>query len=136
MGVNGASSRRTGPGRAWYPSGPRIDGTRPISSSSFKQKVKKEPKLPNPDPNNYKIVKAKEVGNYLILKINYPDCTNYEGNKILVFKAKTLIDIVNQKYIDPHFFIDSKIASPIARFIPTDGGWDMAVMFATMMEKI
>lgn len=87
----------------------------------------------NPDPKNYKIVKAEEHGTYLIVQIKYPDCKNYEGNKILVFKNLTLIDLVNQKEIDPHFFQDPKIASPVARFVPTDEGWGMAVMLATTM---
>lgn len=111
-------------GRKWYPSGPRIDGS---SSSS------PEPRLPNPDPDNYKIVKAQEEGKYLVIKINYPDCTNYEGNKILVFES-SLLDIVNQKVIDPHFFENKKIKSPVARFVPSDKGWNMAVKFAKMMN--
>ncbi|RJQ25013.1 hypothetical protein C4577_06420 [Candidatus Parcubacteria bacterium] len=132
MGVNKKPSGA--PRRAYYPSGPWVGGIRPVSSTSFKEepksKKKKEPKLPNPDPNNYKIVKAEEVNGYLILMINYPDCTNYEGNKILLFKGVTLLDIVNQKYIDPHFFEDSKIHSPIARFVPTGEGWKWAKSFA------
>lgn len=78
----------------------------------------------NPQPNNYKIVKAEEVGDYLVIKINYPNCTNFEGNKILVFKA-TLLEIVNHK--------DYK--SPVARFVPTDDGWKMAVDLVTYLEK-
>lgn len=89
----------------------------------------------NPDPSNYKVVKAENVGTYLILKINYPDCTNYEGNKILVFENLTPIDLLNQKLIDPHFFEAKEYKSPIARFVPTDRGWSMAVRFAKMMNE-
>ncbi len=82
-----------------------------------------------PKADNWKIVKAKEVGNFLILQMNYPDCKNYEGNKILVFQGVTMIDLVNQRLIDPHFFKDSKYKSPIARFEPTNQGWLMAEVF-------
>jgi hypothetical protein len=87
---------------------------------------------PNPDPNNYKIVRAQEVGNVLVMQINYPNCTNYEGNKILVFnRGVSLIDIVNQKTIDPHFSGNANYISPIARFEPTERGWNWALSFAT-----
>jgi hypothetical protein len=97
---------------------------------------KKLPKLPNPDPHNYKIVKAHEEAPYLVLKINYPDCTNYEGNKILVFKDVTLVDLINQRIIDPHFFEDPnhKIASPFARFKPTDEGWEIALRLVKLLK--
>lgn len=137
MGIHGKPSGSTTPRRAWYPSGPWIDGIRPAESVAThepeKKKEKKRPKLPNPDPANYKIVKAKEIGNFLIVMINYPDCINYEGQKILLFQGVTLIDLVNQKYIDPHFFKDKKYASPIARFVPDEKGWDMAETLAKVL---
>jgi hypothetical protein len=115
--------------RAWYPSGPRIDehGNRIVTETVYVDKP-----LPNPDPSNYKVVQIEEIGPFLIVQIKYPDCTNFEGNKILVFKSVKLIDLMNQKLIDPHFFESKTIASPIARFTPTKEGWNMAVRFATM----
>ena len=89
-----------------------------------------QPKLPNPDPNNFKVMQVEEIGQFLIMKIVYPDCTNYEGQKILVFKGVKIIDLLNQRLIDPHFFQDKKCASPIARFVPTIEGWNMAKRFA------
>jgi hypothetical protein len=85
----------------------------------------------NPDPKNYKIIKAEEFNGALVLWIIYPNCTNYEGKKILVFEqGVTLLDIVNQKLIDPHFSSNKTYISPIARFEPTDRGWDWAKYFA------
>ena len=78
--------------------------------------------LPNPNPKNYKIVKSEQIGEYLVLKIKYLDCVNYEGVKILVFKT-TLKKLLNQKYIDPHFCDNKKFISPIARFEPTTFNW-------------
>lgn len=95
----------------------------------------KKPKLPNPDPRNYKVVKLKESENYIVVMINYPDCTNYEGNKVVVYKDITVIDLLNQKIIDPHFAGKKEVLSPIARFVPTEEGWDMAIAFVEMMNK-
>ena len=79
-----------------------------------------------PRADRWKIIKHLEIGDYLIISINYEDCTNYEGNKILVFKS-SLKKVTNQKYIDPHFSDNKKYIHPIARFIPTEEGWQLAV---------
>ena len=126
MGVNRASHVK----RASYPSGPRLDEY-PSCSSRYDPPPAK---LPNPDPHNYKINKAEEIGGYLILEIHYPDCVNFEGKKVLLFKA-TLLEVVNQKVIDPHFFNDPKIISPIARFVPTKEGWEMAKLLVKNLTR-
>lgn len=154
MGVNRPISRgRSGPSssslgigvrRTSFPSGPWVDahGNPARSpnadySSSPTTSTAKTSTGGNPDPNNWKIVKAKEVGKYLILMMQYPDCTNYEGKKIMVFENITLVDLVNQKQIDPHFFpANKKVKSPIARFEPTDRGWVMAEAFANYMKSV
>ncbi len=94
----------------------------------------KAPKLPNPDPFNYKVEEAQQVGNYLVLKVHYPDCTNFEGRKVMVFEGVTAIDLLKQRSLDPHFFNSDKVISPVARFKPTEAGWVMALRFAKMME--
>lgn len=90
----------------------------------------------NPDPNNYKLVRAEEAGEYLLLQISYPNCANYEGNKVLVYKGINLIGLVNQKTIDPHFSNNKQFASPIARFVPTEEGWKMAQVFIAGMRSL
>jgi len=89
--------------------------------------------LPNPKPDNYKIIKHKQIDNNLVLKIKYLDCINYEGNKILVFKNCTLKDLQKQQLIDPHFCKSKKIISPIARFEPTAQGWLYACNFTEQL---
>lgn len=32
----------------------------------------------NPNPKNYKILEHYEYNNNIVVKINYPDCSNYE----------------------------------------------------------
>ncbi len=90
--------------------------------------------LPNPRPDNYKIIKSEKINDYLVLKIKYLDCINYEGVKILVFIDCNLSDLLNQKLIDPHFCDNVNFYSPIARFLPTDLGWDMACEFCKVFK--
>ena len=84
--------------------------------------------LPNPDPKTFSILETRELKNYLILKIQYPHCPTYEGIKLLVFKGVTLIDLLKQGRIDPHFSDNPNLHHPIARFNPDNMGCDMAVI--------
>jgi len=81
----------------------------------------------NPVASNFKIVGHHQCLNNLVVKINYPDCTNYEGNKILLYLDTTIDDINKQKYIDPHFSWNKKFLCPFARFEPTKKGWYSAI---------
>jgi hypothetical protein len=78
---------------------------------------------PSPNPNNYDIIGHLESNGWLLIKIKYLDCTNYEGMKILLFKDVTVMDLLKQKSIDPHFSENKKYKSPFARFEPTESGW-------------
>jgi hypothetical protein len=84
---------------------------------------------PNPDPSNYKILNYETDGNYSIVKIQYLNCKNYEGIKILLYKGDILENLIYQKTIDPHFSDNDKFISPIARFEPTEVGMSMARTF-------
>jgi hypothetical protein len=90
--------------------------------------------LPNPNPKNYTILKKRQIGDYLVIKIKYLDCINYEGNKILVFKSD-IDKLKAQKYIDPHFCDDKKFISPIARFTPDNEGWNDAIDYCKLKNK-
>ena len=106
-----------------------------FSSSSFDSQPscncdKKDNQLkPNPDPKRFSIKREYRKGDFLILKVNYHDCTNYEGNKILVFKGCTIVDLAQQGAIDPHFSDNNEFLSPVARFKPDEEGWKMAEFF-------
>lgn len=69
---------------------------------------------PNPDPRNFEITCTKHFGDregneLTILFVTYPNCTNFEGKKILVFSGN--IDMrerlasapVIHRVLDPHF---------------------------------
>lgn len=66
----------------------------------------------------------------VVAEINYPDCTNYEGNKIIVFLGKPPSCITHAAHIDPHFSPGSGV---FARFEPTENGWYYACECAKMI---
>jgi hypothetical protein len=83
----------------------------------------------NPDPANWQILESRKIANMLIIRIKYPDCTNYEGEKLLVYEGVALEELKAQLVIDPHFSANKKFHSPVARFEPTGRGWRMACAF-------
>jgi hypothetical protein len=113
-------------------------GLSPFSKSSYDTVEKVVYKTqPNPDPTNYKIIKYLENRGFLIVEIQYPDCTNYEGRKILLYKHCTMKDLLKQKSIDPHFSENTDYYSPIARFEPTAEGWATArALTQTYLKEI
>ena len=84
----------------------------------------------NPDPKNYKITVSMQYDNAFVLFVNYPNCVNYEGNKIIVFDGNLddYFDHFKENGIDPHF--EKSKYSPIARFVPTSDGFKLACKFA------
>lgn len=95
--------------------------------------VKETVLLPNPDPHKYEILRSEQIDDHLLVMIQYPDCTNYEGKKILLFEGITLEQLVFQKFIDPHFSDSAKYKHPIARFVPTEVGWEMGRKLAVIL---
>lgn len=92
-----------------------------------------------PDPNQYEVIDAQEVGANLVLKVKYPNCKNcnYEGTKIMVFANASAMTALKWRKIDPHF-TDPKRAkrpaneapSPVGRFPGDADGWADAIAFA------
>ena len=108
-----------GPGqRSSYKNGPSIVET-------FKGK------FPNPDKKNFKIlhIYQNRKNDACVVVIEYPDCTNYEGQKVLVYDdIDQFTSLLSKGEVDPHF--DNYSYSPVARFMPTDEGIEMAIQFA------
>ena len=80
----------------------------------------------NPRPTNFKILEGGMNKDFTIIKVKYPDCDNYEGEKILVYKGHVLKEVMALKELDPHF-CDKGHLSPIARFEPTEEGLELAL---------
>lgn len=88
---------------------------------------------PNPDPRKFTISYTMTRPPFIAVMAVYEGCTNFEGQKVMVFKA-TLEEIERQGMLDPHF-CDGDHISPIARFRPDDEGWRHAVSFVEALAQ-
>lgn len=92
-----------------------------------------------PDSEKWTIIDYVRVGNHLVTKILYPNCSkcSYEGHKVMVWLNVTEEQVVRWKIIDPHFRPAGRVIhpteapSPAARFPASPEGWKDALAFAT-----
>lgn len=90
------------------------------------------------NPNKYRFTLVRRLdfpkfnGRVSVVEVNYPDCFNHKGNKIMVYADSQILDKgLNGDCLDPHFL---KIGeSPVARFEPTETGWILAISLAKIM---
>lgn len=86
----------------------------------------------NPNPNRFKILSLWPTGHYYVSMVQYSDCANYEGLKILVTRQ----DPSSLSHLDPHFTPDHALnAGLIARFEPTVEGEQLALKFAQWLSN-
>lgn len=87
----------------------------------------------NPDKYRFTVKRRLDFDKVAVVEVNYPDCFNHGGNKILVYEDKSILDrSIRGKCLDPHFL---KIGnSPVARFEPSETGWIYAISFAKMIS--
>jgi hypothetical protein len=99
--------------------------------NSIKEEVKKgrrkaAPTLaPDPNPFEFTIKKSHCEGGLTLALIEYHGCTNYEGNKILLFR-QDVVALASLTMLDPHF-LETDENGLLARFVPTDEGWKMGM---------
>lgn len=84
----------------------------------------KPPPKGEPDPKLFNVLALKEFSNCHILVVHYPNCTNYEGRKVLLIAGPY---DPNLTFLDPHFTDDSQL---LARFRPTPAGLRLAELTA------
>jgi len=82
----------------------------------------------DPDPAKFRIQDIEQVGVFVVAIVHYPNCTNYGGDKVLVWKNTKVSRIKAMKLIDPHFLETDR--NLIARFRPTTEGWAEAIAYA------
>lgn len=87
----------------------------------------------NPNPYNFTIKQGVDIGKFTVVLVHYPDAKNFEGDKILVYKGFRLKTISAEKCLDPHFFNTG--IHPVARFVPTIEGWDMAIQMVKYLSS-
>jgi hypothetical protein len=88
----------------------------------------------NPDPSNFKILKRKNKGDFSLLEVKYPNCTNFKGTKILLLKRNGQV-IEKLKQLDPHFLEEQGNVEILGRFRPTKEGWNMGLQMLEFISK-
>lgn len=88
----------------------------------------------NPNPDRWSVVRWVALGQHLLVELNYPDCKNYEGRKILLYKNWTIEELKKQGKVDPHFSDEKKWRSPFARFEPTPEGWLAGILLGNALS--
>ena len=83
---------------------------------------------PNPNKYRFKINSITEGTHYDLIQVNYPDCTTFNGDKVLVVK-KGSVGKIKTKELDPHFFEDGNV---VARFKPTEDGIQLGLMLINL----
>lgn len=112
------------------------DYTKIVPSDIYPNNVVTTKPLPNPNPKNFKIKEIEQVGKYLVVRVKYKDCTNFEGEKILVIEGIKRLRLLMLQDLDPHFCENSKHEYKIvARFRPEFKYWRFAIEFCKLMEK-
>lgn len=103
----------------------RSDGT--LRDNAAGNAIRREKLLKdiNPDPFNFEVIRVAGYGDSIALVwVNYPNCKNYEGNKILLLRGVNSTIVPFLKQLDPHFTDKSPLPySVFARFEPTEEGW-------------
>lgn len=87
-----------------------------------------------PNPRNFVIERLDDQGDWTLVMARYPDATNYEGRKILVYRHPAEV-VRTSAVLDPHFCDDPKCISPFARFEPTEDGWLAAYVLVRELKK-
>ncbi len=106
-------------------SGGRYDGFgRPVTSPTTVAPTQK-PKPQDPNPNKFVIMDKYRAPHCWVVRVCYPGCTNFDGEKVLVIGSNSPPE--NLRVLDPHFLEDNDV---IARFRPDDKGWNRAIEFA------
>jgi len=88
-----------------------------------------KPRVPgDPNPYRFEIIDVHDCDGAIVAIVKYPDCTTYEGVKVLVYEDAAAFERVRGGPMDPHFLPGA--SSPLARFAPTLRGIELALAFA------
>ena len=74
----------------------------------------------------YNVIRHHEEGRFLVIHVDFQSAVY--GEKVLVFKNASLVDLMNQKEINPRIGeSDDSFIRPIADFFANEEGWLLAV---------
>lgn len=118
---------------------------KPVSECRVSEESGSADRQSNPDPRNYDVINLMRMGEFVVVRVRYPDCTNYEGVKVLVFDirhfdylekcAATKKVLRYTRPLDPHFCGSARHPTPVARFKPDREGMKMALAFCRSYRK-
>lgn len=91
------------------------------------------PAAVQPNPALFKILRTRAIGRFVVVDVQYPNCTNFEGRKILLMDGLSEAQVLALKTLDPHFAEFGKV---IARFLPTAEGWRNACHVARLFVSL
>lgn len=114
----------------------RVMGLGLLRSSSFGRcnDDPPSPALGDPNPARFKIVRSFALGEWLAAEIVWPDASNFEGRKVALYRS-SLAQLQAAAILDPHFSETPGPLVPIARFVPTEEGWDMALSLMELLTR-
>lgn len=73
----------------------------------------------NPDPHRFHINRIYEIADVTVVDVTYPNCTTFDGRKILVFDGHCMALLKVARVLDPHFLSSNTL---IARLRPDAAG--------------
>jgi hypothetical protein len=76
----------------------------------------------NPDPHRFRINRIYEIADVTVVDVTYPNCTTFDGRKILVFDGHCMALLKVARVLDPHFLSSNTL---IARVRPDAAGMRM-----------
>lgn len=95
------------------------------------------PKIRSGEPDPFKYIIKRTVrspdGKYVLAEVNYPNCVNFAGNKILLIKTD-MMTFLGRNSLDPHFLEEGNDMEIMARFRPTEEGWRAARKYLEMLD--
>ena len=95
--------------------------------------VQKRSRNSSPSPKKFRIERVLRLDRYSIVQAHYDEATNFEGEKLMLYKDVDRDWFDNTKELDPHFCDTGTHPSPIARFEPTGPGLEMAMELVMML---
>jgi len=91
----------------------------------------------SPTGDNFQLLSLQEGASTTLAEVLYPECTNFEGRKLLVYLKEDLqgFDLTLASKLDPHFS-EHRGLSPVARFEPSERGLKMANLFCQALDLV
>lgn len=88
----------------------------------------------DPNPNNFIIQEIIPLPGYTIANIVYPNCTNFEGQKLILFLGEYTLQQLRKMSIDPHF-LEKTEPKVVARFRPDEEGLKLMRILIDELDK-